>query len=133
MATMVAAERHLWLTLSDMRDKDRVCLMDAPLMPSGLFGDAVKAVVDRYQEICKQVAAFQRFLPRRSRTLEAAGREQPPPHTSSSYRDTQKQSVASRAPPQRGRDYRRSEQRTAKPKTDLRAVIQARKSSAKRS
>lgn len=25
MAAMVAAERHLWLTLSDMREKDRVC------------------------------------------------------------------------------------------------------------
>ncbi len=66
MAAMVAAERHLWLTLSDIRDKDRVCLMDAPLEPSGLFGDAVNAVVDRYQEVRKQAVAFQRFLPCRS-------------------------------------------------------------------
>ncbi|KAI2653798.1 hypothetical protein H4Q32_014146 [Labeo rohita] len=30
MAAMVAAERHLWLTLSDMKEKDRVFLLDAP-------------------------------------------------------------------------------------------------------
>ncbi len=36
------AERRLWLTLSDMKEKDKVFLMDALLAPSGLFGDAVK-------------------------------------------------------------------------------------------
>ncbi|KAI2657596.1 Transposon Ty3-G Gag-Pol polyprotein [Labeo rohita] len=63
MAALVAAERHLWLTLSDMKEKDRVFLLDAPLSPSGLFGDSVNSVVDRYQEARKQAAAFQRFLP----------------------------------------------------------------------
>ncbi|KAI2655955.1 Transposon Ty3-G Gag-Pol polyprotein [Labeo rohita] len=41
MASLVAAERHLLLTLSDVRLQDRVCLMDAPLAPSGLFGEVV--------------------------------------------------------------------------------------------
>ncbi len=77
MVALVAAERHLWLTLSDMKEKDRVFLMDAPLAPSGLFGDAVDSVVDRYQEAHKQAAAFQRFLPRRSIALGAAVREHP--------------------------------------------------------
>ncbi|KAL0177443.1 hypothetical protein M9458_026337, partial [Cirrhinus mrigala] len=53
---------HLWLTLSDMKEKDRVFLLDAPLSPSGLFGDAINSVVDRYQEARKQAAAFQREL-----------------------------------------------------------------------
>ncbi len=56
MAVLVAAERHLWLTLSDMKEKDRVFLMNVPLAPSGLFGDAVDSVVDRYQEAHKQAA-----------------------------------------------------------------------------
>ncbi len=103
----MAVERHLWLTLSDMKDKDRICLMDAPLAPSGLFGDAVDSVVDRYQEALKQVAAFQRFLPCHFIALGAAGREQPQPCTSSSYREIQRQSVASRAPPQRDRGQQR--------------------------
>ncbi|KAL0190937.1 hypothetical protein M9458_013635, partial [Cirrhinus mrigala] len=121
MAALVAAERHLWLTLSDMKEKDRVFLPDAPLAPSGLFGDAVNSVVDRYQEARKQVAAFQRFLPRRVLTLGAAGREQHQPSTSSSYRAAQKQSIASRAPPQRDREQRRSK-----------VVLQAKRSSTKR-
>ncbi|KAL0204540.1 hypothetical protein M9458_002558, partial [Cirrhinus mrigala] len=108
MAAMVAAERHLWLTLSNMKEKDRVFLLDAPLAPSGLFGDAVNSVVYRYQEARKQAAVFQRFLPRRLLALWAAGREQPQPSTSSSYRVSQKQSVAPRAPPQRNRDKQRS-------------------------
>ncbi len=41
MAALVVAERHLWLTLSDIKDRDKVFLLDTPLSPSGLFGDAV--------------------------------------------------------------------------------------------
>ncbi len=67
MAALVAAERHLWLTLSDIKYRDRVFLLYSLLSPSGPFnGNAVGAVVDRYQEAVKQAAAFQRFLPRRS-------------------------------------------------------------------
>ncbi|KAI2644940.1 Transposon Ty3-G Gag-Pol polyprotein [Labeo rohita] len=127
MAAMVAAERHLWLTLSDMKEKDRVFLLDTPLAPSGLFGDAVNSVVDRYQEARKQAAAFQRFLPHRVLALGAAGREQPQPSTSSSHRVSQKQSVASRAPPQQDRDQRRSKPGTSKPRPNLRVVLQAKK------
>ncbi len=134
MAAMVAAERHLWLTLSDMKEKDRVVLMDAPLAPSGLFGDAVNSVVDRFQEASKQAAAFQRFLPRRSIALGAAGREQPQPCTSSSYREVQRQSVASRAPQQRDRGRQRSKKsRPSETKPDLRVVLQSRKPSMKQS
>ncbi len=98
MAALVAAEGHYWLTLSDMKEKDRVFLMDAPLAPSGLFGDAVDSVVDRYQEAHKQAAAFQRFLPRRSIVLGAAGRVQPQPCTSSSYTDPKAERCLSCSP-----------------------------------
>ncbi|KAI2662194.1 2-oxoisovalerate dehydrogenase subunit beta, mitochondrial [Labeo rohita] len=80
----------LWQPLWRRRgtyEKDRVFLLDAPLEPSGLFGDAVNSVASRYQEAHKQAAAFQRYLPRRSLTSAAAGREQPQPSTSSSYRE----------------------------------------------
>ncbi|KAI2651174.1 enzymatic polyprotein [Labeo rohita] len=129
MASMVAVERHLWLTLSDMKEKHRVFLLDAPLAPSGLFSDAVNSVVDRYQEARKQVVAFQRFLPRRVLALGAAGLEQPQPSTSSSYRASQKQSVASQAAPQRDRDQRRSKSGASKPRPDLRVMLKAKKSS----
>ncbi len=60
MAALVAAERHLWLTLSDIKDRDRVFLLDAPLSPSGLFGDAVNTVVDRHQEAGRREGRRQR-------------------------------------------------------------------------
>ncbi|KAL0173474.1 hypothetical protein M9458_029442, partial [Cirrhinus mrigala] len=116
MAALVATERHLWLTLSDMKEKDRVFLLDAPLSPSGLFGDAVNSVVDRYQEARKQAAAFQRFLPRRTPAHGAAGRKQPRP-------ETQKQSVATRTPPHRERVVKRSKSRASQAKPDLRVVL----------
>ncbi len=132
MAAMVAAERHLWLTLSDMKDKDRVCLLDAPLSSSGLFGDAVNSVVNRFQEASKQAAAFQRFLPRRSRAQGAAGREQPSTSTGSTYREAQKESAASRAPPRRGQRQRYSSG-ASRSKPDLRSVLTARRSQKKKS
>ncbi len=133
MAALVATERHLWLTLSQISDKDRVFLLDAPILPSGLFGDAVNAVVDRFQEAKKQAAAFQRFLPRRSQS-GAERWNQPQPCTSSSYREVQKRSVATRAPPQKERQEggRRSRSRSSKEMTDLRTVIFNKKASARR-
>ncbi|KAL0151772.1 hypothetical protein M9458_052923 [Cirrhinus mrigala] len=81
---------------------DRVCLMDAPLAPSGLFGEVVNTVVERHQEARKQSAAFQSVLPRRSLAQGAAGQKQQAPKTTSAFRSSQKHSVAARVPP-RGR------------------------------
>ncbi|KAL0164602.1 hypothetical protein M9458_040355, partial [Cirrhinus mrigala] len=93
MASLVAAERHLWLTLSDMKEKDRVFLLDAPLSPSGLFGDAVNAVVDS-----GGVPAVPPSPPWSSLVRV------PAPHTGK----RKKQSVATRTPPHRRRVRRRS-------------------------
>ncbi len=100
MAAVVATERHLWMNLSDTKDKDRFFLLDIPLVPSGLFDDAVSFVVKRFQEGKKQAAAFQRFLSRRLQVSGAAGREQHQLSSSSSYKVQHKKSVASRVPPQ---------------------------------
>ncbi len=61
-------------------------LLNAPVSPSGLFGDAVNSVVDRFQEAKKQAATFQQYLPRRPQS-GADRRNQPQPCTSSSYRE----------------------------------------------
>lgn len=37
VAALVETERHLWLNLSELQDKDRFFLLDAPLSPNGLF------------------------------------------------------------------------------------------------
>ncbi len=48
MAASVAAERHLWLNLTEIHEREKVFLMDAPISQSGLFGEAVSAVVDKF-------------------------------------------------------------------------------------
>ncbi|KAJ8009614.1 hypothetical protein DPEC_G00090730 [Dallia pectoralis] len=99
MAALVATERHLWLSLSDMRDREKAFLLDAPLSPDGLFGPAIGSVVERFQEERRQAAAFQKFLPRRSRVAGAVGRGQPRPAPSTAHRAQQRVSVATRTPP----------------------------------
>ena len=135
MAALVATERHLWLNLSGIGDKDRACLLDAPVSPSGLFGDGVNNVVERFQEAKRQSAAFKEFIPRRrprSRGSAARGQSHEAA-ASSSYLLKQKGSVASRAPPQGAwRQRQHSQPKPSKSKTDLRTVIQAKKASAKR-
>ncbi len=42
------------------------------LFPSDLFGDAVISVVERFQELAKQAAAFQKLLPCRTHISRAA-------------------------------------------------------------
>ncbi|XP_016414875.1 histone H1.03-like [Sinocyclocheilus rhinocerous] len=75
MAAMVAAERHLWLTLSDMREKDRVCLMDAPLAPSGLFGDTVKSKPAAKKPAAKKPAAAKK--PKTAAAKKPAAKKSP--------------------------------------------------------
>lgn len=46
-----------------IKEKDKAFLLDAPILPSGLFGDTVNTVIDRYQEAKKQLAAFRELIP----------------------------------------------------------------------
>ncbi len=67
MAGSVAAERHLWLILTEIREKEKVFLLDAPISQSGLFGEAVSSVVDKFCSAKTQSAALKQFMPRRLR------------------------------------------------------------------
>ncbi len=67
MAASVAAERHLWLNLTKIREKEKTFLMDAPISQSGLFGEAVSAVVHKFRSAKTQSAALNQFMPRRAR------------------------------------------------------------------
>ncbi len=66
MAALVATQRHLCLTLSQISEKDKIFLLNAPISPSGLFGDAVNCKNKRFQEAKKQAAVFKKCLPRRA-------------------------------------------------------------------
>ncbi len=67
MAGSVASERHLWLNLTEIREKEKVFLLDAPISQSGLFGEAVSSVVEKFRSAKTQSAALKQFMPRRTR------------------------------------------------------------------
>lgn len=86
MAALVATERHLWLNLSGIREKDKAFLLDVPLSLSGLFSNTVNSDIDRFQVVKKQAAALMQYLPRHSRSREAVPSHRQAPHTDNSKR-----------------------------------------------
>ena len=72
MSSLTVTERHLWLTLANMRESERATFLNAPLSPTGLFGPAVNGIVDRFSEVQKTTQAMNLFLPRRSSSAAAA-------------------------------------------------------------
>ncbi len=54
MAGSVAAERHLWLNLTEIHEKENVFLLDAPISQTGLFGQAVSSVVEKFRSAKSQ-------------------------------------------------------------------------------
>ncbi len=80
-----ASEHHLWLNLTEIREKEKVFLLDAPISQSGLFGEAVSSVVDKFRSAKTQSADLKQFMPRRSRdysTPSSLSREQSLPRKS---------------------------------------------------
>ncbi len=74
MASLVVLERHLWLTLTEIKDTDKVSFLDAPISPSGLFGPAVEGFAERFTEAQKASQAMRHFLPKRSSSAAAQSR-----------------------------------------------------------
>ncbi len=79
MASLVVLERHLWLTLMEIKDADRVSFLDAPISPSGLFGPVVKGFAERFTEAQKASQAMRHFLPKRSSPAAAQSRPRTAP------------------------------------------------------
>ncbi|KAA0706286.1 hypothetical protein E1301_Tti022455 [Triplophysa tibetana] len=55
MGLMVGLHRHLWLTHTDLKKANKRALLNPPLSPSGLFGWAVDAVIQRFTEDLKRL------------------------------------------------------------------------------
>ncbi len=51
---LVVLQRHLLLNLANLKDADRKVLLNAPVTPSGLFGDAVESIIERFVEAFQQ-------------------------------------------------------------------------------
>lgn len=80
MSTLVVQECHIWLSLADMRDTDKVRFLNASVSQTGLFGDAVENLAQQVLAAQKQTEAIRHILPRRpaaASTLPTAAVPQP--------------------------------------------------------
>lgn len=89
----ITMERHLWLNLTGIKEKDKVFLLDAPVSVQ----DSVHTVVSRFRKAKKQEEAFDKFLPCCAQGSELSA-TQPQTGPASQKREAQKKSIASRAP-----------------------------------
>lgn len=48
MASTLVAQRHLWLTLSDVLDSGRAGFLEEPVSVAGLFGQSLEGIQDRF-------------------------------------------------------------------------------------
>lgn len=64
MAAIVATERHLWLNLADIGEKEKNNQLNTPVSASELFGTSVVTLVGKFQEAKAHSAAFKTFMPR---------------------------------------------------------------------
>ena len=120
MASPTVAERHLWLTLSEMPDSESAAFLDAPVSSAGLFGSSVKDFADRFAEVQKTSQAMKHFLPKRASSATGRSKQpsarssqpQPPPAAASQ----RKQARSSRP---RSRSAARRPQRGPRPKIDI--------------
>ncbi len=122
MSTLVVQERHLWLTLADMRESDKHRFLDSPISQAGLFGEAVEDFAQQFSAAQKQTEAFRHILPRRSAAVStpppaaappSARRRGRPPAASTSAPARPQQQPALR--PQRGAGRRRPAQPASVP------------------
>ncbi len=122
MSTLVVQERHLWLTLADMREADKHRFLDSPISQAGLFGEAVEDFAQQFSAAQKQTEAFRHVLPRRSAAVStpppaaappSARRRGRPPAASTSAPARPQQQPALR--PQRGAGCRRPAQPASAP------------------
>ncbi len=123
MSMLVVQERHLWLTLADMRESDKHRFLDSPISQAGLFGEAVEDFAQQFSAAKKQTEAFCHILPRRSAAVSstlppaaappsARRRGRPPAaSTSAPARPWQQPSLQ----PQRGAGRRKAPQPAAAP------------------
>lgn len=63
MTAMVSTERHLWVNWADIGEKVKIFLLDAPVLPSEVFGTSVETVVRKFRGAKVHSAALKMFIP----------------------------------------------------------------------
>ncbi|KAJ8015948.1 hypothetical protein DPEC_G00002000 [Dallia pectoralis] len=63
MATAVVAQRHLWLSLSSLKECQKAPLLNAPVSTTGLFGEAVETATLAFKKVEEDRMLLSRHLP----------------------------------------------------------------------
>ncbi len=66
MSSLVELECHLWLTMTEMKEADKVPFLNASVSSGSLFGPAVEGFAERFTEAQKLSQAMRNFLPKRT-------------------------------------------------------------------
>ncbi len=77
MSSLIGLERHLWLTMMEIKEADKVPFLDAPVLSGSLFGPAVEGFAERFTEAKKLSLAMQHFLPKRTSSSSASSCPRP--------------------------------------------------------
>lgn len=64
MGSLVVLDRHLWLTLMDIRDAEKAVLWNVPISPSGPFGSSVESLTKQFSKSQKQSRVIKHFMPK---------------------------------------------------------------------
>ncbi len=77
MSSLVMLERHLWLTMMEMKEADKVPFLDASVSSGSLFGPAVEGFAESFTEAQKSSQAMRHFLPKRTSSSAASSCPKP--------------------------------------------------------
>ncbi len=77
MSSLIVLECHLWLTMMEMKEEDKVSFLDAPVSSGSLFGPAVKGFAERFTEAQKSSQAMRHFLPKHTSSSSASSHPRP--------------------------------------------------------
>ncbi len=79
MSSLIVLERHIWLTMTEVKEADKVPFLDTPVLSGSLFGPAVEGFAELFTEAQKSSQAMRHFLPKRTIFSAASSRPRPAP------------------------------------------------------
>ncbi len=79
MSSLIVLEHHLWLTMTEMKETDKVPFLGAPLSSGSLFGQAVESFAEHFTEAQKSPQVMRHFLPKRTSSSSVSSCPRPRP------------------------------------------------------
>ncbi len=78
-SSLIMLDRHLCLTMTEMKEADKVPFLDATVSSGSLFGPAVEGFAERFTEAKKSSQVMRHFLPKCTSSSSASSRPRPAP------------------------------------------------------